>query len=182
MHEKIVCHQTRQKGAQRKSLHGVNDRLNTFSTQYGGKIALVQRSLREHPMSAQDIEIYIKGINHQAIEQWLDASFDDLVTLAQNNKQTRYQAHWNNEPFSIIVLTNVSDGFTSVWFNHSILPWRDDAECTEAAFAWLTAHQTDVELLSIRCVVGGWQEEQANHQEQEAWLQFTHTGKQTIVW
>ena len=40
LHEKIVCHQARQKGAQRGSLHGVNNRL----TQYGGKIALVQRS------------------------------------------------------------------------------------------------------------------------------------------
>ena len=47
LHEKIVCHQARQKGAQtqRGSLHGVNDRLSTFLTQYGGKIALVQRSL-----------------------------------------------------------------------------------------------------------------------------------------
>ena len=43
LHEKIVCHQARQKGAQRGNLHGVNDRLSTFSMQYGGKIALVQR-------------------------------------------------------------------------------------------------------------------------------------------
>ena len=45
LHEKIVCHQARQKGARRGSLHGVNDRLSTFLTLYGGKIALVQKSL-----------------------------------------------------------------------------------------------------------------------------------------
>ena len=49
LHEKIVCHQAKQKGAQtqRGSLHGVNDRLSTFLTQYGGKIALAQRSYPE---------------------------------------------------------------------------------------------------------------------------------------
>ena len=44
VHEKIVCHQARQKGVQRGSLHGVNDRLSTFLTQYGVKLALVPRS------------------------------------------------------------------------------------------------------------------------------------------
>lgn len=80
------------------------------------------------------------------------------------------------------MLSNIADGFASVWFNHNVLPWENDAECAEAALAWLMVHQLDTNQLCIRHIVGGWQETETTSQESEAWLELTPNNKQSMVW
>lgn len=124
-------------------------------------------------MSQPDIEIYVKGPTVEQIQEWLVSRFDSLTVTSQGKQRCHFLASWQGMEFEVIVLLRVQDGFTSIWFNHSQLPWSDDKSCAQQALL-----EIESAALQIRCVASGWQEGDAPDQ----WLHLDKDGEQLISW
>ncbi|WP_108124615.1 hypothetical protein [Saccharospirillum mangrovi] len=120
---------------------------------------------------APDIEIYLRGVSVDALEPWLADQLDDLTPSKRVSgmpKNSRpFQGVWEGERFMVLVVEKVADGFTSLWLNHTELPWRDDLECAQSAAAFFNCE--------ARIAAGGWQE----GSDPDAWLSIQPDGRQS---
>lgn len=122
---------------------------------------------------ATDIEIYIRGVTAADLELWLSDYLDDLTPAPRRKGMPKsaipFQGQWQGQRFAIIVMEKAMDGFTSLWLNYPDLPWRDDADCGEAA-----ARHFDRE---VRIAAGGWRE----GADPDAWLSIDPDGQHTEI-
>lgn len=101
-----------------------------------------------------DIEIYLDGIDCDAVIAWLVERFGTLVCgPIRRARSTRVAVNWRTERLPVLIVEDASDGFTSVCFDSPHTPWADDLECAREAETHF-----DVE---IRCSRGSWRPDAA---------------------
>lgn len=118
-----------------------------------------------------DIEIYVKSADLEALIGWLATELSDFHTRAQSRKGCKFLFTHNGESGEgMIVLNAGRTGFTSVWLNTRHTPWDDDVACGRAAFAALGC--------TVRCNESAW----SKGDDPDRWLQIDATGEQVISW
>lgn len=124
---------------------------------------------------ASDIEIYLANTAVDQCTEWLKTKFDSLEKRAKvkgmPKKAQPFTATWQESTFLVVIIEQVTPGFTSVWLNCMELPWEDDKQCAlDAAIDLKTA---------VRITAGGWQQQD----DPDSWLEISETGDvQTIQW
>lgn len=118
----------------------------------------------------QDVEIYLRKPDLNAIEEWLRERFDRCQHLKSTDSHHVYQIEYQGETFKTRVLERVAGQFTCVWFDHPNLPWKSDQQCAHEAFNKLG--------VEVRCNPGGWRPDQ----DPDEWLKVNQHGEETILW
>lgn len=124
---------------------------------------------------AQDIEIYVSKLARDEAESWLTGQFESLVPEKKKKGMPKtaslYRATWQNQSFPIIVFEHAAPGYTSLWFDHSELPWADDRECALVAAKHFQRN--------VRITAGGWE----NGADPDAWVEIDADGiEKEITW
>ncbi len=122
-----------------------------------------------------DIEIYIRSVTLQAIEDWLKLCFDQVQpSQPKAGKQARKVHHYrvSNEghAIAVMVVENATGAFSSVLFESDRSPWRKDIDCARQAFAHF--------VKEVRCIASGWND----GDEPDEWIAINDTGENTILW
>ena len=119
-----------------------------------------------------DIEIYIKDISIEMIEQWLCEIFGPVSLPKTNGKPINLKVGTEPELPLMITPNAAGKAFTSIWFQSDQTPWQSDETCAQAFLAF---HDGEV-----RCSATSWQEEEDESSEQ--WLCMTRNEKRLIRW
>ena len=117
-----------------------------------------------------DIEIYINHVSIEDIETWLVTLFKPVNETSSSGKTTRYRAHIGDSPFVIVVITNVVESYSSIWFDSKDTLWENDIECARSAFTQFKQE--------VRCVENSWQE----GQDPDQWYSISDQGENSIIW
>ena len=120
-----------------------------------------------------DIEIYIKDPDAQAVEDWLKQEFDQFELSPSPNGKA-YTGHGVKEDKRIPVklFPNAVGKYASLCFDSEESPWQNDLDC--ARDAWKTLGK------EVRCATGEWQE--GSEVEDEPWWSLNEDGEQQIKW
>ena len=128
-----------------------------------------------------DIEIYVKNVDYQQIQEWLIKEFDSVDVPGLT-----HQAAAKGRPASgslvlagntipvMIMQSAAGNAFTSIWFKSNRTPWPDDEAC---ARSFLDFFDTEV-----RYAASSWQEEEEEDEESENWWLLTRQEKRLIHW
>lgn len=122
-----------------------------------------------------DIEIYVKNLSRSDAENWLSDLFGPLQGQKKRKGMPKsaygFIAHWQSRPFKLVIFEQAAPGYTSVWFNTTDLPWKDDLNCALTAAAHFAQ--------PVRVTAGGWE----NGADPDAWQEITPDGKiKDILW
>ena len=118
-----------------------------------------------------DIEIYVKRVDLESIQNWLKEHFivegretkGDAMELRLAFDEVRLDC--------IIVERAVKGGYTSVWFKQNNTPGDSDEACALAAHNYLDAE--------TRCSISGWQ---TGDDDRGGWYRFTNGERSTVNW
>ena len=120
--------------------------------------------------TSPDIEIYVQDTTLGHITEWLEGIFDTLSQIKSQKKQSHYQASWQNHPIPILIVEQVTKGYTSIWIDSPLSPWKNDIECARAAHL---AFKTDV-----RCIQGSWED----YEDPDLWWSVNNEGEGPLIW
>ena len=117
-----------------------------------------------------DIEIYAKSLPLATIHQWLDNTFDEMVTVNSGNVVHDLTVSCNGEFIPVMIIERaVGKAWTSIWFKKSGTPWEDDTQCAKSLNQF--AH------CAVRCNSGPWQE----GADMDEWWQLDETGQDSLI-
>lgn len=120
-----------------------------------------------------DIEIYLLSCKTRSILDWLDKQFTILHNPITQGTSTSLTVGHNNNSIKVVILEEAAGKrFTSVWFDSSHTPWKDDLECAKQAF-----HDLDCE---VRCNYNSWAEEDDSDPDQ--WWCINHHKEGPFIW
>lgn len=117
-----------------------------------------------------DIEVYIKGVDTEALRAWLHDMLH--ATLAPTGKGC-WRGEGQGEHGSVVpcmIMEKVADGFTSLSFDSEATPWPRDIDCARALHAALGGE--------VRCSPGSWQP----GEEPECYICLKHGEESTLIW
>lgn len=85
----------------------------------------------------KDIEIYVHGISEQEVYCWLDTFLKDRAETFRDVNQVVLTGTYNELKVPVILNLNVEiKGYTGIWFNSGVLPWKSDIACAREAHRW----------------------------------------------
>ena len=120
----------------------------------------------------EDIEIYAKALKLDAIQQWLEASFEAVEHLTCGKAVHDFMVKANDREIPVMIVENaVGKAWTSIWFKSSHTPWKDDMACARS----LNAHSQ----CRVRANAAPW----SDGADMDEWWQLTEDGQEsTISW
>ena len=104
-------------------------------------------------MSAmQDIEIYLRQADPDAVQRWLSKRFDGVsLQSLPNDGGLRGELSLNGSRIPVsLFFRSAGKQFSTLWFNSPNVPWADDLACAREAHAELG--------IEVRCMAEGWSE------------------------
>lgn len=117
-----------------------------------------------------DIEVYVKGIDTEALLAWLHATLH--ATLTPEGK-----GHWRGEgqgengaTIPCMIMEKAADGFTSLSLDSDATPWPRDIDCARALHTSLGGE--------VRCSPGGW----LPGEEPECYIRLINGEESTLIW
>ncbi len=121
-------------------------------------------------MRQPDIEIYIKETNRDAISAWLSEALGAPCDWQKKGRVSRCQS----ADIPVVWFEQAVGKWNSLLLESNNTPWADDAQCAEAAAAYLQ--------VNVRCAPGSWQETDGVANV-DSWLQVSADGSvETITW
>jgi hypothetical protein len=125
-------------------------------------------------MNAPDREIYLRNVNTDQLQEWLQSVLgpltpDDEQTATQRNLMGRFQGH----DIPVFILENTpAKPYSCLWVQSNDVPWSDDHALAQAITAALQCE--------TRCAANAWQD--GDDEENDEWLVITPEGEKTIQW
>ncbi|MFT5594940.1 MAG: hypothetical protein ACI8SR_003343 [Oceanicoccus sp.] len=103
-------------------------------------------------MRYPDIEIYVKDVTFQQIEEWLNLHFKNVERKHIETKKSEARSHWLVDGSEVIAFGNAIAKYSSIWFKQNNSPWDTDLDCAHTACKQLATQ--------IRCSNSSWEEGQ----------------------
>ena len=103
-------------------------------------------------MRYPDIEIYVKDVTFQQIEEWLNLHFKNVERKHIETKKSEARSHWLVDDSEVIAFGNAIAKYSSIWFKQNNSPWDTDLDCAHAASKKLATQ--------VRCSNSSWEEGQ----------------------
>lgn len=117
-----------------------------------------------------DIEVYVKGVDIDALLGWLHDTVQATLTPAG-------KGHWRGEgqgengaAIPCMIMEKAADGFTSLSLDSDATPWPRDIDCARALHAALGGE--------VRCSPGGW----LPGEEPECYICLKKGEESTLIW
>ncbi|HHX34246.1 MAG TPA: hypothetical protein GX719_03140 [Gammaproteobacteria bacterium] len=121
-------------------------------------------------MRQPDIEIYVKDADRSAVSAWLSSVLEAPCSWQQKGRVSRCQCA--NIP--LVWFEKAVGSWHSLLLESASTPWIDDAQCAQAAAAYLN--------VNVRCAPGSWQETDGEA-DADRWLQVSADGHiENITW
>lgn len=122
----------------------------------------------------QDLEIYVRDLEADAVSQWLGNHLDELeLDDSDVSSVMKGSALYDGTRIRITLYPGAfGKRYTSLVIEGDALPWNSDLDCARSAW-----RSMDTE---IRCSSGEWQEGQPV--EDEKWWRLDKRGEQLVVW
>ena len=117
-----------------------------------------------------DIEIYLKSVTIEQIEDWLRLRFGTIEPQKQSRKVKHFTVSYNEQTIPVMVVENASKAFSSILFESDTSPWAQDINCAREAFQHF-AKET-------RCIASGW----SDGDEPDEWVAIDSEGEKNIIW
>lgn len=95
-----------------------------------------------------DIEVYVKGIDTDALIEWLSSTLQATLAPAGAKCWRGEGRDKHGKTIPCMVMEKVTDGFTSLSLDSDATPWPRDIDCARALYEALGGE--------IRCSPGGW--------------------------
>lgn len=122
----------------------------------------------------QDIEVYIKDISVDAIINWLNDIFEDVLVQGEHDK-TPLTLECKLKGTEIILATIFTSAagklYTSLWFQSDKTPWNTDLDCAIQLVEALGSE--------VRCSTNSWEEVEDSDNQ---WWKVTTEGKEIVSW
>ncbi len=119
----------------------------------------------------EDLEIYLKTNNLEAILQWLAQQFDSTRIDKRSGQGLMLTADYQSKSVPIVITLNAGGcGFTSLWFKSKNTPWRDDLALARAAYKHFN--------VPVRCIESAWQQ----GDDPDQWFEISAEGEGIIHW
>jgi len=95
-----------------------------------------------------DIELYLARMPAGVLDAWLGETLGaaPLTPAGKGKWRTKGTCHGQSVP--VLLVENVVDGFSSLWFDSNQTPWLTDQEAAKDAAKALG--------IKVRCSLGGW--------------------------
>lgn len=127
-------------------------------------------------MHQPDIEIYIKHATAEMLLAWLTKQFGE-VELDQLNEENLsgsqlIKGFVGKQVPLVITPKAAGKAYTSVWFQSTDTPWKNDLECAESVASFFD--------LEVRCSAEGWTEEEG--EDEEKWWCLYEGEKKLVRW
>jgi hypothetical protein len=120
-----------------------------------------------------DIEIYIKDPDPQAVEAWLQRHFGCFRLMpSPSGKVFGGQGERNEQSVPVKLFLGAVGKYASLCFDSPESPWDSDLGCARDAWQALGRE--------IRCATGEWQE--GSEVEDGLWWSLTEKGETQIQW
>ena len=122
----------------------------------------------------QDLEIYIRDLEPEAVSGWLVGQLDQLsLDDSDVSKVVKGSGEYRQERLRISLYPGAfGKRFTCVLLEGEKLPWNTDLECARSAWRSMETE--------IRCSPGDWKE--GDPVEEEKWWRLDSRGEQKVVW
>ncbi|WP_067514761.1 hypothetical protein [Endozoicomonas ascidiicola] len=123
-----------------------------------------------HHTEVDDIEIYAKSLSLKTIQQWLENTFDHLVTVNSGKVVHDLEVSYDGKKIPIMIVESaVGKAWTSIWFKSSGTPWEDDTQCARSLNGFAQCR--------VRCNSGPWQE----GADMDEWWQLDESGQDSLI-
>lgn len=126
-------------------------------------------------MNAPDLEIYLRNIGTDQLQQWLQSALGPLTAAddEQTSGQRNLLARFKSQDIPVFIIENTpAKPYSCLWIQSNDVPWPDDLALARAVSAALQCE--------TRCVVNAWQE--GDDEENDEWLVISPEGEKTIQW
>ncbi|WP_346795797.1 hypothetical protein R5M92_10065 [Halomonas sp. Bachu 37] len=95
-----------------------------------------------------DIEIYLAKARLDDLNAWLATILDAPPLTPAGKDKWKTEGRCQGERIPVLLVEQIADGFSSLWFDSGDSPWITDQDCAQQA-----AERLGVE---VRCSLGGW--------------------------
>ncbi|MBO9493893.1 hypothetical protein J7438_07305 [Thalassotalea sp. G20_0] len=117
-----------------------------------------------------DIEVYASGLSLEAITDWLNDTFDTVVTVNSGKVVHDMEVTRLGNTIPVMIVENaVGKAWASIWFKTKGTPWQDDTQCARSLQAYGQCR--------VRCNSGPWQE----GADMDEWWQLDEHGQEKLI-
>lgn len=117
-----------------------------------------------------DIEVYAKNLSLETIIDWLNDTFDSVVTVNSDKLVHDMDVTRQGKRIPVIIVESVvGEAWASIWVKSIGTPWRDDLQCARSLHSYGQC--------KVRCNSGPWQE----GADMDEWWQLDEHGQEELI-
>ncbi|NQZ29794.1 MAG: hypothetical protein HRU06_00885 [Oceanospirillaceae bacterium] len=122
-----------------------------------------------------DIEIYIKNCSPEQVTGWLSSQAIKVSISKKSELTLELDVDFAGGSTQAVLQQKVSGkAWSSLWLKTNTTPWPTDLDCA--------AHAANFLETQIRCIKGGWSEDEDDTQDDDQWWKIEGNERELIKW